>query len=75
MARSRKRLRHPPGIYWAPGDLHGYDTLMAIAPNGEMTMRTVEPGTDGGEEWGQLEEWLRSHGFTPDGDGPVLTLM
>lgn len=75
MTPARRRLRHPPGIYWAPGDLHGLETLMAVAPNGEMTMRTIEPGTDGSDEIGQLEGWLRDHGFTPDGGGPVLFVM
>jgi hypothetical protein len=69
------RLRHPPGIYWAPGDLHGCETLMAIAPNGEMTMRTVERGSDGSEEIGQLDTWLRGHGFTPDAGGPSLFVL
>lgn len=75
MRRNRSRLRHPPGIHWAPGDLHGLETLMAIAPNGEMTIRTVEPGEDGSEEIGQLEGWLRDRGFKPDDDGPSLYVM
>ena len=71
----QSRLRHPPGIYQAPGDLHGLYTLMAIAPDGQMTMRTVERGTDGSEEIGQLEGWLRDHGLKPDGDGPSLYVL
>ena len=73
--RQNSRLRHPPGIYWAPGDLHGLETLMAVAPNGEMTLRTVEPGTDGDDVIGQLEGWLNDRGFRPDVDGPSLYVL
>jgi hypothetical protein len=75
MATARRRLRHPPGLYWAPGNLHGCETLMAVAPNGEMTLRTVEPGTTGDDVIGQLESWLEGHGFTPSDDGPSLYVL
>lgn len=38
---------------------------MAVAPDGEMTLRTVEPGTTGDDVVDQLEGWLRDHGFRP----------
>lgn len=72
----RRRPQLPSGIYWLPGRLHGLEALMARAPDGEITFRTVEPGTDGGTEIGQLEDWLRSRGFTPDDGeaGPLVFL-
>jgi hypothetical protein len=73
--QQRRRLRHPPGLFWAPGNLHGCETLMAVAPDGEMTLRTVEPGTTGDDAIGQLEGWLRGHGFTPSDDAPSLYVL
>lgn len=76
MARSNRR-RHPPGLYWAPGTLHGMPALMAIAPDGEMTLRTVDqkdPESEG-EAVGQLDGWLRDRGFTRADDAPLLWLV
>lgn len=72
----QRRPALPPGVYWMPGRLHGLETLVAFAPDGEITFRTVEPGMRGDVEIVQLEDWLRSRGFTPavSSVGPLLFL-
>jgi hypothetical protein len=69
---AHRRPRLHAGLYWAPGHLHGLETIMALAPNGEMTFRTIEPGTAGDTEIGQLEDWLKERGVADPSLGPTL---
>lgn len=62
------------GIYEMAGTLHGCDCLIAFDDDGEFTLRTIEPGTDGEAERRQLTDWLIEHGVCPEFTGPTLLL-
>jgi hypothetical protein len=62
-----------PGIYRLGGTLHGCDCLIAYAPDGEFTIRTIEPGEPEDEPREQLRAWLGARGHTaPPANGGLF---